>query len=282
METPRKQPKKSVRKSVLMAANTNEQLVENLKDVRSIRTKIVNRTKKYEDLNRKIKELYENYEWWKIDYDELVDNEIDFRHKREKVNKEVTKLIENLDNFDHIDIEMAKILVDYPERVGEEYYVHNFDKFGEKNDGEIEERKVILKKIIDKEHLSNYSKEEILNVFKWCLDRETALYILTKYFEKFDIAELSWEGDLDFFFENINMFGQLKIEDFENFMRIWDDKKCTWTQRIIWKYLLDNIDKFDYFSEEEKKSFKDKWNRRTKSRFSSLSGMYILRQYGKK
>jgi hypothetical protein len=84
----------------------------------------------------------------------------------EKVNKEVTKLIEDLDNFDHIDIEMAKILVDYPERVGEEYYVHNFDKFGEKNDGEIEERKTILKKIIDKEHLSNYSKEEILNVFK--------------------------------------------------------------------------------------------------------------------
>jgi hypothetical protein len=62
METPRKQPKKSVRKSVLMEANTNEQLVENLKDVRSIRTKIVNRTKKYENLNRKIKELYENYE----------------------------------------------------------------------------------------------------------------------------------------------------------------------------------------------------------------------------
>jgi hypothetical protein len=78
------------------------------------------------------------------------------------------------------------------------------------------------------------------------------------------------------------MFGQLKIEDFENFMSIWDDKKCTWTQRIIWKYLLDNIDKFDYIPEEEKKSFKDKWNRRTRSRFSSLSGMYILRQYGKK
>ena len=280
METPGKWPKKNVKKSNSMKADTSKNLAKNLDKLNFVREEILYKMERYNELEEKIKKL-ENGE--DVEYEgKNVDGMIcDLQTEKDEIEDRMWEnSSEMLDEFDCLDFDMAKLLVDFPNIWWEIYYVEHCNKFWKVNSKNIEERKSLLKKIIDKDHLRCHIEpdatddewEAFYKAFKWCLDNDIALYILNK--SKKDIDELKdgkmlvnsifFNSNLEAFLKHMDKFHWLSDEVFKILFDICENGKYEKTWRIIVGFILKNIDSFDCFSDEEKREFREIYEKKGK------------------
>ena len=266
METPEKQSKENVKKSSSIRTNTKENLTWDLDKLNSIREELLHMTKRYSELEEKIEKLEDGEE---VEYDGDVDEVIyNFQCERDEIGDKMATFPKILDEFDHLDFEMAKILVEAPEIGGMLYYVNNVDKFGGVNSDNIEERKSLLRKIIDKGDFQELGNEEI-DAFDWCFDNEVALHILNKNADAIDNLKNLWNWwlstlftDLLAFFGCMGKFHWLHEDVLDIILGIWENTKDKGVKQKIWYYLLLNLDSFDCISDEEKREIREMFDRK--------------------
>ena len=298
MESPKDYTKEKTKKFDLMKVDINKDLMWNFDKLESIHKEIIKRTNKYKRLEKQVDKLekYQNgedTELWKklkkkiseIDMNWNLYEEYDYDSPEEVLIDELYLDLENveddveydilqkLDKFEHLDFGMAKILMEFPGISWKNYYIKHYNKFWDVNSENIEERKILLKTVIDQNcFLQQIDEKKFFKAFKWCLDDEIALYILNKnnaiieclkdwIIEDFNNRFMN-QSDLKFFLDHMDKFRWLNRKVFNILFDIFDmcgNGKNEDVCITMATYILKNIDKFDCFSDDEKKEFKEKY-----------------------